>query len=237
MGNFINNLLDNLISVTWRLMDLPLYVLLLLIVLALIVLNRFGRRWLNKLSEQKRLYINAGLVLLLLLLIVDKKMSFMRTEMTFLNDKIRKVQMSGSNVTGGLPYNLAGLKKQFPEAELTERPINEAIQLLTITQKDPNFVCFVARVDLRHPDVNVQVSPEKREKYLTSKFAEENKCILAINGEAGETMAMDCELGEWSGNWVSDGRVVMMADTKKRPFIGVSAENKAQYFEESFVDT
>lgn len=237
MGNFINNLLDNLISVTWRLMDLPLYVLLLMIVVGIVLLNWLGRRWLRKLSEQKRLYINAGLVLLLLLLVVDKKMSFMRSEMTFLNEKIRKVQMSGVSVSGGTPFDLTELKQQFPKAELSERPINEAIQLLTINQKDPNFVCFIARVDLRHPAVDIQVTPKKREKYLTSTFAEENNCILAINGEAGETMAMDCELGEWSGNWVSDGRVVMMADTKERPFIGVSAENKAQYFEESFVDT
>ena len=85
MGNFINNLIDNLISVTWRLMDLPLYVLLILLVSALILVNWLGRKWMRKISEQKRLYINGGLVLLLLLLIVDKKMAFMRAEMTFLN--------------------------------------------------------------------------------------------------------------------------------------------------------
>ncbi|GAB5418917.1 MAG: hypothetical protein Crog4KO_01020 [Crocinitomicaceae bacterium] len=237
MGNFINNLIDNLISVTWRLMDLPLYVLLLIIVLTIVMLNWFGRRWLKKLSEQKRLYLNGGLVLLILLLVVDKKMSFMRAEMTFLNEKIRKVQMSGVSVTGGTPYDLTQLKAEFPDAILAERPVNEAIQLVTITQKDPNAVSYVARVDLRHPAVDIQITPKKKEKYLTSTFAEENNCILAINGEAGETMAMDCELGEWSGNWVSDGRIVMMADTRKRPFIGISAENKAQYFEEAFVDT
>lgn len=239
MGNFINNLLDNLISVTWRLMDLPLYILLLMIVITIVLSNWLGRRWLKKLSNQKRLYINGGLALIMLLLIVDKKMAFMRSELTFLNEKIRKVQMSGSStsVSAGEPFDLTELKSNYPNAEVSERPINEAIQLLTVSQKNPNSVCFIARVDLRHPAVDIKVTPEKKEKYLTSKFAEENNCILAINGEAGETMAMDCELGEWSGNWISDGRVVMMADTKKRPFIGVSAENKAQYFEESFVDT
>lgn len=237
MGNFINNLIDNLISVTWRLMDLPLYALLLMLVVGIILLNWLGRRWLKRISEQKRLYINGGLVLLMLLLIIDKKMDFMRSEMTFLNEKIRKVQMMGVSVSGGTPYDLTELKKEFPKAELAERPINEAIQLVTITQKDPNAVSFVARIDLTHPAVDVQITRKKGKKFLTSKFAEKNNCILAINGEAGETMAMDCELGEWSGNWVSDGKVVMMADTKKRPFIGVSKENKAKYYEESFVDT
>jgi len=237
MGNFINNLIDNLISVTWRLMDLPMYALLLMIVVLIIAINWLGRRWLKRISEQKRLYINGGLALLMLLLIVDKKMDFMRSEMTFLNEKIRKAQMTGASVSQGTPYDLTKLKKEFPKAELAERPINGAIQLVTISQDDPDAVSYVARIDLTHPSVDVQVTREKGKKFLTSKFAKENNCILAINGEAGETMAMDCELGEWSGNWVSDSKVVMMADTKKRPFIGISKENKARYFQESFVDT
>ncbi len=237
MGNFINNLLDNLISVTWRLMDLPLYALLLLIALLLVVLNWLGRRWMRKLSEQKRLYINAGLVVLMLLFIIDKKFDFMRSELSFMNDKIRKAQMNSFTVKGGEPFDLTALKKEFPNAAFAERPVNEAIQLLSITQKDPNAVTFVARIDLTNPEVDVQITPKKKEKYLTSTFAQQNNCILAINGEAGETMAMDCALGEWSGNWVSDGKVVMMVDTDKRPFIGFNKENKAHYYEESFVDT
>lgn len=236
MGNSINNLLDNLISLTWRLMDLPLYALLLMIVVMIIAINWLGKKWLRKLSEQKRLYINGGLVLLMLLLIIDKKFSFVRAEMTFLNEKIRTAQMNSYSVQGGIPFELDPLKKVFPDAEITQRPINEAIQLLSIKQKDPNSVAYVARVDLSNNKVDVQITPKKKGKYLTSTFAEQNNCILAINGEAGETMAMDCELGAWSGNWVSDGKVVMMVDTDKRPFIGFSKENEANYYEESFVD-
>jgi len=237
MGNFINNLIDNLISVTWRLMDLPLYALLLLIVFMLVALNWLGRRWMRKLSEQKRFYINAGIVVLMLLFIVDKKFDFMRSELSFMNEKIRKSQMTMTSVKGGEPFDVTELQKQFPKAELAQRPINEAIQLITVTQTDPNAVTFIARIDLRNPMVDVQITPKKKGKYLTSTFAAENKCVLAINGEAGETMAMNCALGEWSGNWVSDGKVVMMKDTDKRPFIGFNKANKAHYYEESFVDT
>jgi len=237
MGNFINNFLDNLISVTWRLMDLPLYFLLLIIVTLLVVFNLLGRRWLKRLSDQTRKYVNGVLVILALLIIIDKKMGLMRSEMTFLNEKIRKVQMMGVPVTGGTPFDLVTLQSEYPNAELTQRPVNEVIQLLTITQENPNAVSFIARIDLRNPQIDIQITPEKREKYLTSTFAEQNNCIMAINGEAGESMAMDCKLGEWSGNWVSNGNVVMMADTDKRPFIGFTKENKASYYEESFVDT
>lgn len=237
MGNFINNLLDNLISTTWRLMDLPLYFLLLLVVLALILINWLGRRWLRKISEQKRFFINGGLVLLMLFLVLDKKLDFLRAEMTNLNEKIRNAQMSNAVVGNAEAFDLSKMEEIFPNADLKERSVNEAIQLLAVTQKDPNSVVYIARIDLDHIGVKVEISPEKREKYLTSTFAEEQGCIIAINGEAGESMAMDCELGEWSGNWVSKGNVVMMADTDKRPFIGFTKENKATYYEESFVDT
>lgn len=237
MGDFINNLLDNLISTTWRLMDLPMYALLLMIAVLLVVVNWLGKRWLKNLSDRKRLYINGGLVLLLLLLILDKKIDFMRAEISFLNEKIRLAQMNSGTISEGTPYDLTEIRKEFPGAELTERPINEAIQLLSVTQKDPNSVVYIARVDLTNPKVDVQITPKKREKYLTSTFAKQNDCVIAINGEAGETMAMDCKLGEWSGNWVSDGKVVMMKDTDKRPFIGITKSNKASYYKESFVDT
>lgn len=237
MGNFINNLLDNLISTTWRLLDLPLYALVILIVAMLFVLNWLFRRWMRKLSENKRILINVGLVFLLLVLIIDKKFAFMRAEVNFMNEKIRNAQMGQSAVASGAPFDLTELKKEFPKAELKERSIHEAIQLLTVTQKDPNSVVYIARVDLRNPAVAVKITPKKREKYLTSTFAEQNNCILAINGEAGETMAMDCALGEWSGNWVSNGHVVQMKDTDKRPFIGFNKANVAKYYVESFVDT
>jgi exopolysaccharide biosynthesis protein len=237
MGNFINNLLDNLISTTWRLMDLPLYFLLLLIVVLLIVFNRFGRKWLKKLSDQKRLYINAILVLLMLLFIVDMKFSFMKAELTGLNEKIRNSQFNGSSVVGGTPFDLTEFKKQFPESDIKEKSVHEAVQLMVVTQKDPNSVVYIARIDLSHPDAKIQVSPEKKGKYLTSKFAKAHKCMIAINGEAGESMAMDCDLGEWSGNWVSKGKPVMMVDTDKRPFMGFNKLNKGTYYEESFVDT
>ena len=217
-------------------MDLPLYFLLILMLIFLVVFNRFGRKWLKKLSDQKRLYINAILILLMLLFVVDKKLSFMKSELTGLNEKIRNAQLNGGSIVGGLPYDLTEFNVQFPKADIRERSVNEAIQLLVVTHKDPNSVAYIARVDMTYPGIGVEVSPEKKGKYLTSKFAKEHNCMVAINGEAGESMAMDCALGEWSGNWVSKGKPVMMVDTDKRPFMAFDKQNKGKYYEESFVD-
>jgi len=173
----------------------------------------------------------------MLLFIVDKKLGFMKAELTGLNEKFRNAQFGNNNVIGGQPYNLTEFKSIYPNADVKERSVNEVIQLLVATQKDPNSVVYIARIDLTHPKIGVQVSPEKKEKYLTSKFAKEHNCVIAINGEAGESMSMDCELGEWSGNWVSKGKPVMMVDTDKRPFMAFNKQNKGKYYEESFVDT
>ncbi len=218
-------------------MDLPLYFLLILIAVALLMINWLGKRWLKKLSEQKRFFINGGLALLMLLFILDKKVGFIRAEMTALNEKVRNAQMQTGEVANAEPFVLSTIQELFPEADFRERSINNAMQLLVVTQKDPNSVVYIARVDMEFPGIGVQITPEKKEKYLTSTFAEQHNCAIAINGEAGESMAMDCALGEWSGNWVSKGKVVMMADTDKRPFIGFTKANRATYYEESFVDT
>lgn len=237
MGNFINNLLDNLISTTWRMMELPFNLLFIFMVIALILFNWLGRRWLKELSNQKRLYINAALILMLLLYVADKKFSFIRTEMNVLNENVRNVRMKIRAVAFHAPVDLSKFNKEFPKAKLFKRSINEAVQLLTVIQQQPNSVVYIGRVDLTHPKIKIEISPQKREKYLTSTFAKKHGAVLAINGEAGETPAPNCELGKWSGNWVRNGNPVMMVDTKLRPFIGFNKHNVAKYYEEEFVDT
>ncbi len=239
MGNFINNLLDNLLSTLWRVLDLPLYGIVLMILGLMVVTTFLLRRFFKKVEKRRIWQINFILLGFLVLLIIDKKVSNINKELTVLNKKIvESKMMSTPAINKEKVYDASALKKKYPNATIYEKPINEAIDLITIQQASPNSVAFIAIVDLKHPSVKVKVTPEKKHKYLTSEFAKENNCVLAINGEAGESMAMDCELGEWSGNWISDGNVVMMADTKKRPFIGFSKKtNRANYSVESVVDT
>jgi len=90
---------------------------------------------------------------------------------------------------------------------------------------------------LTYPGLNVKVTPEKKGKFLTSEFAKKHNCIIAINGEAGESISMDCELVKCSGNWVSKGKPVLMSDSEKRPFMAFDENSKGRYYEEIFVDT
>lgn len=48
---------------------------------------------------------------------------------------------------------------------------------------------------------------------------------------------MDCELGEWTGNWIVKGKPVLLEDSDKRPFLSFDKNNNATYFKAPIVDT
>ncbi len=50
-------------------------------------------------------------------------------------------------------------------------------------------------------------------------------------------MAMDCDLGEWTGNWIVKNKPVLLEDSDKRPFLSFDQHNHARYFKASIVDT
>lgn len=197
------------------------------------------KKFFKKVSTKKIWQINSLIVVLLVLLIIDKKFSNINKEMNFINEKLSTNMMASNYVIEKEKvYSIDILKENFPNAKIYEKPINEAIDIVSFKTSNPNAVAFIGIIDLNHPNVNVKVTPEKKHKYLTSEFAKENNCIIAINGEAGESMAMDCKLGEWTGNWISDGNVILMEDTDKRPFIGFSKNsNLANYSVEKEIDT
>ncbi|MFT5600308.1 MAG: exopolysaccharide biosynthesis protein [Flavobacteriales bacterium] len=241
MGNSINNVIDNLLSTFWRLLDLPLYALVIMMLLSMFVTTLIIRKFFKKTTVKRIWIINGVLGVFVLLFIIDKKFSNMRKEITFMNEKISDTKMtSGSGsfaIQKNLVYDIDPLKEKFPDAKIYEKAITEAIDVISFKTNDPNVMTYISIIDLDYPGVQIKVSPEKKHKYLTTTFAEENNCIVAINGEAGLSMGMDCELGEWTGNWISDGNVVLMTDTDKRPFIGFDKQSRAHYSIESVVDT
>lgn len=235
MGNAINNLLDNLLSVLWRILDLPLYSIVLGMFIGMFLLYIIIKKILKK-NPTKMLII---LSVVLVILVIDKKLNNMRTELTFMNNKISDARMNSTSVNSSKvkKFKVDNLQTLFPDAVIYDKTINDAIDLVSFKTSSPNVMAYVSIIDLDYPNIKVKVTPEKKEKYLTSTFAKEHNCVVAINGEAGLSMAMDCKLGEWSGNWISDGKVVMMADTDLRPFIGFDRRSKAYYSTNSEIDT
>lgn len=129
------------------------------------------------------------------------------------------------------------LKHLFGELQLKKQNINPAINYYTLKLEKPLTHSHIAVVDLTNPKIKIKITPEKKEKYLTSLFAKENNCILAINGEAGESPKQGVAFGRWVGNWVVEGKAIMLKDNEKRPFLAFDKENKAIYYPEKIIDT
>lgn len=238
MGNAINNLIDNLLATFWRVLDLPIYALLIFIFVLFLVTNTLLLKVIKSISKKRLWLINALIALVAIVFLVDKKLSDLRKENDALNAKYAVAIMSNSSVKKiNKVYNLDHLIRLFPQANISEKPINEAIDLITVRQRDPNSMSFIAVVDLNNPQVVINVTDAKKEKILTSTFAKETSSVLAINGEAGETPHMDAPLGEWTGNWISKGNPVLLTDTEKRPFLSFSKFNEGTYFKQQIVDT
>lgn len=238
MGDLVNYIIDNFVSVTWRLMELPLYVLILLLLGSITLINLIVKKRVKNFSKTKVFTLNVLVLIFAAALIIDKKFANLKSDITTLNEKILISQMNSSNnPIFDKKIDLKKFNQEFPDCKVFEKPINEAITLLSARRKEPIAAFYIAIIDMNHPGIEVKITPEFKEKYRTSVFAKENDCIIAINGEAGESMALDCELGEWSGNWVSNGKAIMMVDSEKRPFMGFSKANRIRYFKESIIDT
>jgi hypothetical protein len=145
----------------------------------------------------------------------------------------------------------SGLQELFAQdsakRESVKRPIhvdmvatvnNPAVDYVSIEVGLPHEIrMHVAVIDLRYPGLEVCITPEFGEKIMTTDFARANDCVVAVNGEAGNSPATNSGLGQWKGNWISRGKAVMLEDTDLRPFMSFDMENHGRYFEAKIVDT
>ena len=90
MGDFFNHLMDNVIAATWRLLDLPMYAMVLVLLLVF-VLTYFLLLWILKryTSGSKRIFriLLPVMGLVLASFIVDFKISQMKREVELINEK------------------------------------------------------------------------------------------------------------------------------------------------------
>jgi exopolysaccharide biosynthesis protein len=76
----------------------------------------------------------------------------------------------------------------------------------------------------------VKIGADFNDKTLTSAFARENQCSVAINGEAGATPSPNSGLGTWRGHMVQDGKVLLVEDSRiQRPFLAFDASNGVKF--------
>lgn len=240
MGDKFNFLIDSLISVFLRFLELPFFVIfiglvvasaLFYLVLKLIFKNKFSSKFYRRAG---------GLLLIILCLIVfDKKISLLQNEINVVNQKVENVSMNTSQaaVTNEIEFDSESITSVFPEASVFEKPLNEAMTLVSFKKENPLGRVYVVIVDLTHPRIELKMNEVIDKKTLTSSFGKEYNCEIAINGEAGETPELGAILGEWTGNYIVKGNPILQEDGELRPFLSFNRNNKGTYFEAKIVDT
>nr|MDP6907962.1 hypothetical protein [Flavobacteriales bacterium] len=168
MAELVNNILDKLISVGWRLLDLPVYLLLIVVIGMLIPAIRL---WFGivkgKRSHGSRYILLAVVgILLPMALIIDFKLKTQQTEIELLSQKYINALNAEQPTTesqSGLLLNdkdLRDLSSFLPKLKAWQRPIHDAITLLTFKKEDPKATFFCAVVDLTYPGLEPIITRE-----------------------------------------------------------------------------
>lgn len=262
MGDKVNVWIDNLKSVLNRFIELPVFSILMILLgtfaLAWLILFFIQRK---RKSKGKYKLVLGGLFIISFFIVfgifLDKKLNRISFSMQQIDYKHFNLQNEVGNVefqlrANGLYeksdsinqnirpklYNLDTLKKDYRKHFLiSEITLNEATDLITLRIFDPFASIYIAVVDLKNPNLKVALTPKIREKYLTSEFAKNQNCFLAINGEAGKTPWQGCPLAQWTGNFIVDGNPLLLEDSKDRPFLSFDKNLKPTYFPEAILDT
>jgi exopolysaccharide biosynthesis protein len=247
MGNSFNNALDNAITVCWRLLELPLFLLLSVLILFFLFLWFIIKRQYSKKGKSPKTAIVVLLIAFFILsaaLIADVKIVSTLNEVRELRSQMLLEQTTTNTKTlqGEVKatYNIDSLDKvlsgKFGEVEIVTKPECESVDFMILKIKNPLTHSYISVVDLTDKNLEVVITPVLTEKWLTSAFAKQNNCVVAVNGEAGMNPRQGCGFGEWIGNWIVKGKTILLMDNDKRPFLSFDKSNHAKYFREELVD-
>jgi hypothetical protein len=244
MGDKFNEMIDNILAAFSRLLDLPLTIILggfIVFIIVLVFIVWFIRRKKQKTLGRWPVPVISLSVLLVLAFIADQKMNQLQSEVYTLKTKLQNKIWQGGSLSAENPeVNTDSLKKQLipflGELSIQGKRIHPSTEVYLIEATDPTLRIFISVTNLKDTTIQVKITPEYKEKYLTSDFAKQHNCFLAINGEAGSTPLPGCPLGQWTGNWISDGKAILLEDTDIRPFLSFDKKNKAVYYPENIVD-
>jgi hypothetical protein len=113
---------------------------------------------------------------------------------------------------------------------------DEATDVAFVRLTQPLAQVYVAVVDLTQPQARIEIGPNTGKKRLTSVFARERGCAVAVNGEAGNSPAADSGLGGWTGNLVVNGTPMQLEDSAQRPFLVFDRRNRARFAPAALVE-
>ena len=250
-GETVNAAIDNALAFGSRLLTLPLSMVLVAVVLVVVILllaaskmHRIGRPILAT-RLRAIIYVCAAIFAVYL---VDRKISLLQADVSTLKSRVNGDALAAANRTstnnsGGraLLFDSPSVEKaladHFKGVKLRTSTYNLATDVVQVYIGDPLVQAYIAVVDLSSQALEIKLGTSLTQKTLTSAFAAENNCDLAINGEAGQSPAMNSGLGIWRGNMVYQGKVISREDARiPRPYISFNAGNLAAFTPAAAVD-
>ena len=122
------------------------------------------------------------------------------------------------------------LADTFGEVDLEAKACDGVTDFVRVHCHAPLAQAYLAIVDLQLPGLDVVLGTDLVTKSLTSTFARTERCIVAINGEAGMSPFPRSGLGRWTGHLVSKGNILLREqDDNPRPFLSLDAQNRATF--------
>jgi hypothetical protein len=250
MIQFFADMIDSVVTAFDRLMELPVFALFFvflipfagLVALAWLIGRKTGMAIITK-PRVKILLVAFSVFMLFVLL--DCKEHALMEEVREINVKMSMTQSGSVDSVKGEPerplFNRdrvrKGLESLFPKYAMSVEYQDRAVDFAQVRVPSPDEKqIYVAVIDLTDPDLRVRITPDFREKWLTSDFAKKYDCIVAINGEAGNSPALKSGLGDYAGNWIVEGKAVLLKDTARRPFMAFDQLNKPLYSPAEKVD-
>ena len=114
--------------------------------------------------------------------------------------------------------------------------LDDGIELATFHREGSRPLAgYVAVIDLGTPHLHIDITESMGEKRLTSDFARERGCVVAINGEAGMSPARDAPLGTYQGFWRVEGKTLLAPENCERPCLTFDRENRGHYYRTELV--
>ncbi len=211
-AEFVNALLDIALAICWRLFDFPLSVILFVA----IVTSAAGTLAYTRLSsapsaslaqrKQRLMLLSAVVAAFVVLSLLDVRMREL--------DRQSKIPHA---LSSGIP-----VPSQRPDMFLYRAQVAQlhgAVRYSRITNDEPRISAYLVEIDLKNENLTMVLNPDPSSKILTSDFAKQQNCDIAINGEAGLSPNADTGFGRWQGPYVVDGKIVLNDTAESLPYL------------------
>lgn len=263
MAEFVNQIIDAFLATADRILQLPLFMVLLLAALVTGVcgwgLARIWRRPERAALRRRLLVTEVAVVVLLVAWLADRRIAAMQLQLSELRarlvEQLAAVQAAAAAPTGQSPatagpvvpaatataaprtqalFDVAKAQLELAEVfdgfELRPSVLDDATDFVHLSATNPRLQACLAVVDLDSPGLQLEIGADLQHKSLTSTFARQRHCTIAINGEAGNSPAPDSGLGSWSGHLVQNGTVLLREQPgNPRPFLCFDHDNHGRF--------